>query len=303
MTEPLFATPTQRTFALIPLSDIEPPQLYGARRPHGPSVKTHGVLTPIELVSLPAGAPYLYRVAAGARRWAAALDEGLSDIPAFVSDTPAVAADLTGIENLCRSPNPIAEALALKVKLTEGYDLKAVSARWGAPIGTLKKLQRLLLLPEEVLTACGTAVSLGVVQDMANLEEPYRSAAVQAFRQKVAHDPDARFTADDLKAVRVAEAADFGDLLEEATQSLPAPLLSVDPLRDLAARVFALCRHEGVDAAELARFLLAEREEEGTPLKGQSRPVVLTLDAASGDDLAPPRPPARVRLNQWKRGS
>ncbi|WP_198297353.1 hypothetical protein [Deinococcus sp. DB0503] len=284
------------------MADIEPPELRGARNLSGPSVGEFGVLTPLELYPAPEGGPYRYRVSAGARRFHAARDAGLAEVPAFVSSSAGSAADLTGIENLGRSNNPVAEALALREKLNQGYNLKGVADLWGAPLGTLKKRARLLELPEWVLHLVGEQVAVGVVEQIAALNEPYRTQAVEALQAKVAQGQGAKFTADDLKGARVAQQGDLGDVLSAALLEAPAPLIEVDAVADLARRVGAMARNEGVDLGALAQALLdlasdgtAEEESAASPaVEAQPEP-------APPGAPAPPavnRPPSRVRATR-----
>ena len=82
---PLFQDSGERQYQVVPLAEIEPPELRGARNPIGPAVKQFGILTPLELYPAPEGSPYRYRVSAGTRRFHTARDVGLTEVPAFVS--------------------------------------------------------------------------------------------------------------------------------------------------------------------------------------------------------------------------
>ena len=293
--EPLFVQTGVRVFQEVALADIEPPPLFGARTPHGPSVRQFGILTPVELVRAPEGSAYPFQVAAGSRRVHAARDEGMTSIPAFVSEHAGAAADLTGIENLGRSSNPVAEALALREKFAQGYSLKAVATSWGAPIGTLKKRAKLLALPDWLLQQVGQSVSLSVTETIAGLGEPYRSQAVQALALKVQGHPEARFSADDLKAARVAQGQVLGGLLEAALKEAPAPLLKIDPTRDLAVRVAAMARNEGVVLAGLARALLDTEPADGQVEEEASLSLMLPLSPGAATPERTAGPPSRVR--------
>lgn len=301
---PLFQTQGERQYQVVPLAEIEPPELRGVRNPIGPAVKQFGILTPLELYPAPEGSSYRYRVSAGTRRFHTARDVGLMEVPAFISSHSGSAADITGIENLGRSNNPVAEALALRDKLKQGYNLKAVADLWGAPLGTLKKRARLLELPEWVLHLVGEQVAVGVVEQIAALNEPYRTQVVEALQAKVAGDPGAKFTADDLKGARVAQQEDLGDVLGAALMDAPAPLIEVDVVADLASRVGAMARNESVDLAALAQALLdlagagtvpeASSAPDRTAVEGAPEPVPLsptTLPAVN-------RPPSRVRATR-----
>lgn len=299
---PLFQDSGERQYQVVPLAEIEPPELRGARNPIGPSVGEFGILTPLELYPAPQGSRYRYRVSAGSRRFHTARDVGLTDVPAFVSSSDGSAADITGIENLGRSNNPVAEALALRKKLNQGYTLKAIADLWGAPLGTLKKRAKLLELPEWVLDLVGERVAVGVVEQIAGLNEPYRIQAVGALQAKVAGEPGAKFTADDLKGARVARAEDLGDVLGAALLNAPAPLIEVDVVADLAGRVAAMARHEGVDLDALAQALLNLARDGIAPEEPATAPAVeATPEPTPPEVPAPPavnRPPSRVRVTR-----
>ncbi|GAA5512523.1 hypothetical protein Dcar01_01237 [Deinococcus carri] len=299
---PLFQDSGERQYQVVPLAEIEPPELRGARNSIGPSVTEFGILTPLELYPAPEGSPYRYRVSAGSRRFHTARDVGLTEVPAFVSSSAGSAADITGIENLGRSNNPVAEALALREKLNQGYNLKAVADLWGAPLGTLKKRARLLELPEWVLDLVGERVAAGVVEQIAALNEPYRTQAVGALQAKVAGDPGAKFTADDLKGARVAQQGDLGDVLSAALQDAPAPLIEVDVVTDLASRVAAMARHEGVDLGALTQALLDLARDGTAPEEPAASPTVEAAPEPAPPEVpAPPalnRPPNRVRATR-----
>ncbi|MBZ9752211.1 hypothetical protein GO986_12240 [Deinococcus sp. HMF7620] len=285
--QPLFVQSGERHLCTVPLADIEPPPLRGTRNPIGPSVKEFGILTPLELYAAPPDCAFRYRVSAGTRRFHTAVAAGLETVPAFVSTDAQTAADITGIENLGRSNNPVAEALALREKLAQGYDLKAVARLWGAPQGTLKKRAKLLELPDWVLLAVGEQVAVSVVEALAAMREPYRTEAVEALQRKLA-DPSAQFTADDLKATRVAEEQDLSALLGTALLDAPAPLVQVNAAADLAARVQAMARNEGVALEDL---LLALRPSPPVPEpEGVKTPLPSTLTVGG--------PPSRIRMNR-----
>ncbi|GAA5534779.1 hypothetical protein [Deinococcus aluminii] len=299
---PLFQTEGERQYQVVPLAEIEPPELRGTRNPIGPSIKEFGILTPLELYPAPEGSPYRYRVSAGARRFHTARNVGLTEVPAFVSSGAGSAADITGIENLGRSNNPVAEALALREKLNQGYNLKGVADLWGAPLGTLKKRAKLLELPEWVLHLVGERVAVGVVEQIAALNEPYRTQAVEVLRAKVAQGQGAKFTADDLKGARVAQQGDLGDVLSAALLEAPAPLIEVDAVTDLASRVGAMARHGGVDLGALALALL-DLARDGTAQEesAASTAVEAAPEPAPPGVPAPPavnRPPSRVRATR-----
>ncbi|HTT06421.1 MAG TPA: ParB/RepB/Spo0J family partition protein [Steroidobacteraceae bacterium] len=122
------------------------------------SIRSQGVVQPI--VVRPVGEPdaqgvQRYEIIAGERRWRAAQQAGLSEIPAIVrhiADEAAIAMAL--IENIQRENlNPLEEARALQRLIAEfGLTHQQAAQAVGRSRAAVSNLLRLLELPEEV---CG----------------------------------------------------------------------------------------------------------------------------------------------------
>src|SRR5579862_7675844 len=120
------------------------------------SIKAQGVIQPI--VVRPVGAPdergvQRYEIIAGERRWRAAQQAGLRDIPAVirpVNDEAAIAVAL--IENIQREDlNPLEEARALQRLILEfGLTHQQAADAVGRSRAAVSNLLRLLELPPEV---------------------------------------------------------------------------------------------------------------------------------------------------------
>ena len=146
-----------RAARLIPVAKIHPGR-FQPRRNFAPeamaelvaSVKTQGVLQPI-LVRRDAKHPGDYELIAGERRWRAAQEAALHEIPAVVkdlSDREALEAAL--VENLQRADlNAIEEALGYKRLQDEmGFTPDRVGQAVGKNRSTIVNALRLLSLPE-----------------------------------------------------------------------------------------------------------------------------------------------------------
>lgn len=139
--------------ALVP-SPLQP------RRHFGPealadlvaSIRAQGIIQPL-VVRPSAGKPAAYEIIAGERRWRAAQQAGLAEVPAVVrniSDRDALAIAL--VENLQREDlSPIEEAEAYR-RLIEEYTLtqEAVAEVIGKSRAQITNTLRLLRLPPEV---------------------------------------------------------------------------------------------------------------------------------------------------------
>jgi ParB family chromosome partitioning protein len=115
------------------------------------SVKAQGLLQPVVVRPRAAGG---WELIAGERRWRAAKDAGLKDVPALVreaDDRDTLLLSL--VENVAREQlSPVEEARAYALLLDEfALSLADVSERVGKAKPTISNRVRLLDLPEEVL--------------------------------------------------------------------------------------------------------------------------------------------------------
>lgn len=119
------------------------------------SIRAHGILQPIVVTPQPIepGGARRYTIIAGERRWRAAQQAGLHDVPVFVRD---VAEDdrleLALIENIQRADlNPIEEARAYAELITmRSYTQEELAHRVGKDRSTVSNAMRLLKLPAKV---------------------------------------------------------------------------------------------------------------------------------------------------------
>lgn len=146
---------------LIPLEDIEP-------NPHQPrqamgdlseliaSIKEKGVLEPI--LVRPRGSRF--QIVAGERRFRAATDAGLGEIPCIVRDaSDAEVMELALVENLQRKDlSPFEEADGLKALAeTYGYTHERMAERLGKSRTSITETLSLTAMPTEVRELCRLA--------------------------------------------------------------------------------------------------------------------------------------------------
>ena len=147
---------TEHSPTLLPLSHLhdnpsQPRQTFDAESlaELAASIREQGIIQPL-LVRPLAGRPGHYQIVAGERRWRAARQAGLGQVPVHVremSDAEVMAAAL--IENLQREDlNPMEEAQALQ-QLRETLNLtqEALAARLGKSRPAIANALRLLQLP------------------------------------------------------------------------------------------------------------------------------------------------------------
>jgi ParB family chromosome partitioning protein len=116
------------------------------------SIKAQGVIQPIVVRGI---GPDRYEIIAGERRWRAAQQAGLAEVPVVVREVPDQAAiAMALIENIQREDlNPLEEATALQ-RLIQEFDLthQQAAEAVGRSRAAVSNLLRLLDLPEAVRT-------------------------------------------------------------------------------------------------------------------------------------------------------
>jgi len=115
------------------------------------SISVHGVIQPLTVRELPSG---YYQIIAGERRWRAARQAGLSDVPVIVVEADdKKAMELALIENLQRQDlNPVEEALGYQALIEEhGLTQEEAASRVGKSRPAVTNSLRLLSLCPEVL--------------------------------------------------------------------------------------------------------------------------------------------------------
>jgi len=151
------------------------------------SIKANGVIEPIIVRALPAGAvgPARYEIIAGERRWRAAKLAGLSNIPVIVrelSDQQAVAIAL--IENIQREElTPVEEARAIE-RLIEEFSLthSEVADSVGRSRAAVSNLLRLLDLPDSVVALIDAKkISMGHARALLGLNDDAERVRLAQF--------------------------------------------------------------------------------------------------------------------------
>ena len=172
----------------LPIAEVEPdkdqPRKHfdaGSLQELADSIRQHGVLQPITVRPNPAGG---YKIIAGERRWRAAREAGLGQIPAIVREVgDAQAMELALIENLQREDlNPVEEAFGYRqlmdsCRLTQEQAAEKLARSRPAVANAL----RLLNLPQPVLQlvrsgalSAGHARAILAVPDAAGQEAAAR---------------------------------------------------------------------------------------------------------------------------------
>jgi len=145
-------------FEYLPLQRIEPKQdqprtLFeeDGLQELADSIREHGVLSPLIVRSIDGG---YYEIIAGERRWRAAREAGLSEVPVrIVTADDKTALELAMVENLQREDlSPIEEARGFKALMDE-FDMtqEEVAQRVSKSRPAVANSLRLLSLPDELI--------------------------------------------------------------------------------------------------------------------------------------------------------
>ena len=114
------------------------------------SIREHGVLEPILVRKRPSGG---FEIIAGERRWRAAQQAGLKDVPIFVHDLGDKAAfEAALVENLQREDlNPMETARAFQRLVDDyGYTQEIIATKVGKERSMVANALRLLKLPKDI---------------------------------------------------------------------------------------------------------------------------------------------------------
>jgi len=313
----LFERPLLSSISYLPTEQLHPsPDSPGEGRTI-PTVETEGVLVP--LMVRPSG-PGRFEVIDGKSRLHSACVYGFDQVPVRILEggDSIGAAGLTLLLNLAREENPIHEARAMARLLQEGYTPARLCTLFGLGAGKLKVRLKLLELPSELLERVGTQISVGTLRALSNLAPDYREGLCSAALIKLC-DPEARYTAGDLREARTVQRGDLSQLIARlprpdrarpagVAEASPAVMLLTPALETLVQRFKTDCALAGFERAQvLSAFELqwpsaagptALEALEHTGLPGnQPLPLPHDLEPAPLAPLAPPPiPMQRVRL-------
>ena len=150
------------------------------------SIKKNGIIQPIVVRRCGSS----YEIIAGERRWRAAQEAGLKEVPIIVRDAEdAQAAELSLIENVQREGlNPLEEAEAYQMLIHQfDFSQEELSSRVGKDRSTIANTIRLLKLPAEIKTALvEKTISSGHARALLMLDTPREQIAILSIILKKA---------------------------------------------------------------------------------------------------------------------
>lgn len=221
----------------LPISQVEP----GLNQPRkhfdeealadlAESIRQHGMLQPLTVRRLASG---YYQIIAGERRWRAARQAGLEEVPAIIIEADdRKVMELGLIENLQREDlNPMEEAAAIRALMQQcGYTQETVAARLSKSRPVIANLLRLLTLPKEVAQMVREGqLSAGHARVLAGLEREEDKIALA--RETLAKGYSVR-QLEQLAALR-REAESHGQAAHKVKNARPLP----PELKELEGRV------------------------------------------------------------------
>lgn len=148
--------PEQQGVTQLPIENVQP-NAAQPRKLFAPesisdladSIRIHGILQPISVRLLASGS---YQIISGERRWRAAKEAGITEIPALILEADdKKAMELGLIENLQREDlNPMEEALGYHALIAQyGMTQESVARQVGKSRPAIANALRLLSLPED----------------------------------------------------------------------------------------------------------------------------------------------------------
>ena len=192
------------------------------------SIRDQGVLQPILVTPMADGR---YRIVAGERRWRAAREAGLTEVPCIVRDLDVVQQmEIALIENLQREDlNPIEVAQGIQSLMKQcGYTQETVAQRLSKSRPAVANLLRLLTLPEAVIAMVrqGT-LSAGHARVLAGLDD--EAMKLQLANRTIAEGWSVR-QLETAAALLKQDASKLPPKAKKAVHALPVELTELETL-------------------------------------------------------------------------
>jgi ParB family transcriptional regulator, chromosome partitioning protein len=173
--------------AFLPLSQIQPNPFQPRQRMQKDeinelvqSIKTYGILEPLVIAETPAG----YQIIAGERRWRAAKEAGLEEVPVIIkTTTPRGMLEMALVENVQRVDlDAIERAKAFDQLIKDfKFTIGNLAERVGKSVPYISNTLRLLALPDAIKDGLiGGAISEGHARAIAGIED--EKAMIECYK-------------------------------------------------------------------------------------------------------------------------
>jgi len=194
------------------------------------SIREHGVLEPILVRKRPSGG---FEIIAGERRWRAAQQAGLKEVPIFVHNLDDEAAfEAALVENLqCEDLNPLETARAFQRLVADyGFTQEEIATKVGKERSTVANALRLLKLPKDVMELVengelseGHARALLSAPNVSSMKKLARSAVSKGWSVREAERQARRLARGDGTGAapnKVAKSTNVRDLEKRLSRAL-----------------------------------------------------------------------------------
>jgi ParB family chromosome partitioning protein len=163
----------------LPVDQLEPNPFQPRNKVHRPdledlvtSIKSYGILEPLVIAETPAG----YQIIAGERRWRAAKEAGLKEVPVIVKKTtPRGMLEMAIVENVQRVDlNPIERAQAfLQLNRDFGFSATTIAEKVGKSIPYVSNSLKLLEMPDAIKDGIvGGQITEGHARALSSINDP-----------------------------------------------------------------------------------------------------------------------------------
>jgi len=236
------------------------------------SITTHGILQPLVTRKI----EDKYEIVAGERRYKAAIQAGLTNIPIIVKEmTDSESAEIALIENIQRQNlNSIEEAMAYQKIIDMGYTQGALAEKLGKDQSTIANKMRLLKLSSEVKDAViNKKISERHARSLLSIDDSNKQ--LEMLNKIIENRLTVRDTDKEIKEMLNTNIPDFNNLnneTEDEIVKIETPILEekTNEHEDIIKEE----EHEDiikeVQLAPIDNLLKTEEDTEETPIEGDS---------------------------------
>lgn len=250
------------------------------------SIREHGVLQPV--LVRPFGEHHHYQLVAGERRWRAARQAGLTEIPALIEQLDdETALEIGIIENLQREDlSPLEEAMIYERMTSEhGYSVRRLAQKLGKDKGYVENRLRLASAPAEIKQLVSLRKdTLSHAYELLKVDEPRK-------RRKLAE----QVASGELSLVKLREKIEGRTRVPRAPADEEAPASEVEEQEDQVLEPRPLAGPVRDDSLVSAKHNLAAALDDLASLIG-SAAVMAEIGETDKANLAKYLTIAKIRL-------
>jgi ParB family transcriptional regulator, chromosome partitioning protein len=202
------------------------------------SIRQHGILEPLVIAETPAG----MQIIAGERRWRAAKELGIKQVPAIIKKTtPQGMLEMAIVENVQRTNLNTVERGNAYRRLVEDFNMMVgeVAKRIGKSISYVSNSLRILDLPDSVKDGLISGdITEGHAKALTGLEDRY--AINEAFKEILRKNLSVRQTEDMVRKMKEKQSPAIDKNKKQEKYVIHEKLDAL--IRDIEKKVDAKCR-------------------------------------------------------------